>query len=213
MPQKIEAKEILKNKRERILQAQKYIRWGAIIFFIAIGIFLFIGYRNHWFKSPDVLKDFFLSLGHFGVVLSFLLVVINTIAPIIPGGLPALALFMIYGNINGFLLVLISNILGSLISFSLVKRYGETFVKAFVPDKLYHSLIAKIYNEKTATRLAILAFLIPGLPDDATVMICGLTNMRLRRLLVLCIVFKPIPTYLYLFGVTNIFQWILNIFL
>lgn len=213
MSKRINTQEILENKRERIHQIQKIIRRITYVVIIFVLLFLIYGYTQQWFKSPETLYNYFNQLGIFGVILSFLLLVGNTIFPIIPGGLPALALFMLNEKIMGFLLVMIATVLGSIISFLLVKKYGEIFVKAFISDKVYDSLVKKIYDEKTATKLAIIAFLIPGMPDDATVMICGLTDMRLRRMIVLCLLFKPIPTFLYLYGISSLFQWILNILL
>lgn len=213
MSKRINTQEILENKRERIHQIQKIIRRITYVVIIFVLLFLIYGYTQQWFKSPETLYNYFNQLGIFGVILSFLLLVGNTIFPIIPGGLPALALFMLNEKIMGFLLVMIATVLGSIISFLLVKKYGEIFVKAFISDKVYDSLVKKIYDEKTATKLAIIAFLIPGMPDDATVMICGLTDMRLRRMILLCLLFKPIPTFLYLYGISSLFQWILNILL
>lgn len=213
MSKRMNTQEILENKRERIRQIQKIIRRITYIVIVFVLLFLIYGYTQHWFKSPEVLYNYFNQLGVFGVILSFLLLVGNTIFPIIPGGLPALALFMLNEQILGFILVMIATVLGSVISFLLVKKYGEIFVKAFISDKVYDSLVKKIYDEKTATKLAIIAFLIPGMPDDATVMICGLTDMRLRRMILLCLLFKPIPTFLYLYGISSLFQWILNILL
>lgn len=213
MSKRINTQEILENKRERIHQIQKIIRRITYVVIIFVLLFLIYGYTQQWFKSPETLYNYFNQLGIFGVILSFLLLVGNTIFPIIPGGLPALALFMLNEQILGFILVMIATVLGSVISFLLVKKYGEIFVKAFISDKVYDSLVKKIYDEKTATKLAIIAFLIPGMPDDATVMICGLTDMRLRRMILLCLLFKPIPTFLYLYGISSLFQWILNILL
>ncbi|NMB14116.1 MAG: TVP38/TMEM64 family protein [Gallicola sp.] len=213
MPNRINTEEILENKRERIQQIQKIIRRITFVVIIAVALFLLYGNSQHWFDSPEVLSNYFKTLGGAGVVLSFLLLVINTIFPVIPGGLPALALYMLNEKLTGFLFVMAATLLGSIISFLLVKKYGELFVKAFISDKVYDSLVKKIYDEKTATQLAILAFLIPGMPDDATVMICGLTDMRLRRMILLCLIFKPLPTFLYLYGITSLFQWILQTFL
>lgn len=213
MTKKLNTQEILENKRERIHQVQKIIRWATFIIILSVILFLLYGHSRHWFDSPEVLHNYFKALGGFGVVLSFLLLVGNTVFPVIPGGLPALALFMLNEKFIGFLLVMAATILGSVISFLLVKRYGELFVKAFISDKVYDSLVKKIYDERTATKLAILAFLIPGMPDDATVMICGLTDMSLRRMVFLCFVFKPLPTFLYLYGITSLFQWLLKFFL
>ncbi|MDY3051736.1 MAG: VTT domain-containing protein [Ndongobacter sp.] len=196
---------------QRARRIEKRIRIITLIVLIAFGIFLWIGYRNRWFHSARPFADFFLSLGFFGLFFASFLIVINTIFPIIPGSLPSVAGFMAYGTIGGFLLVMAMTLIGSAISFRLSRRFGATFVKAFVPDHIFDDLMKKIVDEKTASRLAAIAFIVPGVPDDATVMICGLTDMRFSRFMLICLLFKPIPTFLYLFGFSSILHWLFTL--
>lgn len=197
---------------KRTKKIERNIRIGTLIFLIALGVFLYVGYKNKWFTSPEPLTDFFVALGPFGFLVASALVILNTMFPVVPGALPSIAMFMAYGNLWGFIFVMIMTLVGSCISFSVSRKFGATFVKAFVPEDIFNSLMAKITNEKTAMKLAAIAFIVPGLPDDATVMICGLTEMRFSRFLMVCLIFKPIPTFLYLFGFSSLlhflFSWI-----
>lgn len=196
---------------EKTHRLQKWIRIITIIVLICVAIFLAYGYSRDWFSSAEPFRDFFLSLGFWGFILGFILVVANTVFPIVPAALPSVGVFMAYGNIIGFLLVMVYTIVGSLLSFYLSRRFGETFVKAFVPNDLYDKLMSKITDEKTATRLAAIAFIVPGVPDDATVMVLGLTDMRPSRLFWLCVLFKPLPTFIYLFGFSSLVGWLISL--
>ncbi len=189
-------------------KAKFIIRLLTAIFIISVIIFLIYGYSNHWFDSEEPLADFFASLGIPGYILGAALIILNTIFPIIPGALPSVAVYMAYGGLVGYLSALVFSIIGSMISFTLSKRYGKTFVLAFVPEDMYQNLIAKIQNEKTAVKIAVIAFLVPGLPDDATVMVCGLTNMKPWTMFIVLLLTKPLPTLLYLWGFSKIVEFL-----
>lgn len=189
-------------------KAKFIIRLLTAIFIISVIIFLIYGYSNHWFDSEEPLADFFASLGIPGYILGAALIILNTIFPIIPGALPSVAVYMAYEGSVGYLSVLVFSIIGSMISFTLSKRYGKTFVLAFVPEDMYQNLIAKIQNEKTAVKIAVIAFLVPGLPDDATVMVCGLTNMKPWTMFIVLLLTKPLPTLLYLWGFSKIVEFL-----
>lgn len=189
-------------------KAKFIIRLLTAIFIISVIIFLIYGYSNHWFDSEEPLADFFASLGIPGYILGAALIILNTIFPIIPGALPSVAVYMAYEGLVGYLSVLVFSIIGSMISFTLSKRYGKTFVLAFVPEDMYQNLIAKIQNEKTAVKIAVIAFLVPGLPDDATVMVCGLTNMKPWTMFIVLLLTKPLPTLLYLWGFSKIVEFL-----
>ncbi len=195
---------------EEAKQAKHRIRLFTGIFIIAVIIFLIYGYSKDWFSSEKPLADFFASLGTYGYFLGVILIVLNTIFPVIPGALPGIAVYMAYGPILGFLTVYIVSVLGSMLSFKLSKRYGKTFVLAFVPTEVYDNLVDRIRNEKTAIKIAIIAFLVPGLPDDATVMVSGLTDMRPWTLFVILVLTKPLPTLLYLWGSSKVIEFLLG---
>lgn len=199
--------------RERISRVEKKIRYITLIVLVLVAIFLFYGYKRDWFSSAEPLKDFFQGLGPIGYILSVALILFNTLFPVIPGALPGLAAYMAYGPVLGYLTVMACSLVGSVASFLISRRYGETFVKAFVPDEVFYKIQSKIKNERTASIILLLAYLIPGLPDDASTMIMGLSDMRLSRFILICLIGKPLPTFLYLFGVTSLVNWVISTFL
>ena len=195
---------------QQVKKVQGRIRIVTLILTILLVFFLLTGYRKGWFDSTGPLESLFARLGPVGFIVAGILVVLNCIIPVFPASLPSVAMFIAYGPVFGFLSVLILNIIGSAITFSLSDQFGEKFVKAFVPDAVFDQIHSKIKDEKTATTLLITAYLVPGVPDDATTMVVGMTNMSLSRFLTIAILCKPIPTYLYLFGFSSILQWIFH---
>lgn len=195
-------------KIQQVKKIQRKIRIITLILFVLLMIFLFTGYQKGWFDSTEPLENLFARLGPIGFIVAGILVVINCIVPVIPASLPSLSMFIAYGPIYGFISVLILNIVGSMITFTLSAQFGEKFVKAFVPDRVFDKIHSKIKDEKTATKLLIMAYLVPGVPDDATTMVVGMTNMSLSRFFWIAVLCKPLPTFLYLFGFSSILQWI-----
>lgn len=195
-------------KIQQVKKIQRKIRIITLILFVLLMIFLFTGYEKGWFDSTEPLEKLFARFGPIGFIVAGILVVINCIVPVIPASLPSLAMFVAYGPIYGFISVLILNIVGSMITFTLSAQFGEKFVKAFVPDRVFDKIHSKIKDEKTATKLLIMAYLVPGVPDDATTMVVGMTNMSLSRFFWIAVLCKPLPTFLYLFGFSSILQWI-----
>ena len=197
-------------KIQQVKKIQRKIRIITLILFVFLMIFLFNGYQKGWFDSTEPLENLFARLGPIGFIVAGILVVINCIVPVIPASLPSLAMFIAYGPIYGFISVLILNIVGSMITFTLSAQFGEKFVKAFVPDRVFDKIHSKIKDEKTATKLLIMAYLVPGIPDDATTMVVGMTNMSLSRFFWIAVLCKPLPTFLYLVGFSSILQWIVQ---
>lgn len=193
---------------DQVKKVQKRIRIITGVVLLLLLIFLIHGYWNGWFSSPEPLEQLFRRLGPTGFIVSSLLVIFNCIFPIMPASIPQLAMFMAYGPLKGFISVFILNIIGSSITFLLADRFGEKFVKAFVPDAVFDKIYSKIENEKTASKILILAYLVPGIPDDATTMVVGMTNMRFSRFLVISLVFRPLPIFIYLYGFSSILRWI-----
>lgn len=188
----------------------KRIRLAVYILLLALGMILLLGYWQGWFTSADPLIDFISRMGILGYLFCGILVIVNTIVPVIPGSLPAIAMFMAYGPLVGFASVLLYNIIGSCISFMISRKYGENFVKAFVAANFFDKYFKLIKDEATAIKLVTFSFLVPGIPDDALTMVSGLTNLRFSKFFLICLFAKPIPTFVYLFGFSTVLHYIIS---
>ena len=67
--------------------------------------------------------------------------VVQVIYPIVPGGMTSVIGYIAFGPIWGFVYNFTGIFIGSLIAFALARRYGETFVKAFVSQETYDKYI------------------------------------------------------------------------
>ena len=82
----------------------------------------------------------------------------------------AILLLVLFGDL--FIISLVS-LLGLLSPFALARRYGETFVKAFVSQETYDKYIGYLdkNNGKSYAMILGAAFALPGFPDDFLCMV------------------------------------------
>ena len=108
-----------------------------------------------YFKEGGGFGELLKSMGIFGPLLFLLLQISQTIYPIIPGGLHNVIGDVIYGHFGGFLLNCTGMVIGSCINFFLGKRFGSSFIKAFLSDKQYDHYIAKMNDGPGFRRLLV----------------------------------------------------------
>jgi len=117
-----------------------------------------------YFKEGGGFGELLKSMGIFGPLLFLLLQISQTIYPIIPGGLHNVIGDVIYGHFGGFLLNCTGMVIGSCINFFLGKRFGSSFIKAFLSDKQYDHYIAKMNDGPGFRRLLNIGFVAPASP-------------------------------------------------
>lgn len=193
-------------------QVKKRIRIVTYVLIALIIAIIVLGSALGWFDSAEPLKNFALNMGWPGFILLSLLVVMNNIVAVIPGNLPGLAMFLAYGPIFGFLSAVFFITLGSFLCFLVSRKYGEIFVKVFIPAETFDKYINKIDNNSNEVKLALIGYWVPGIYDGAVTMILGLSKMPWKQYLLILSLSKPIPTFIYFAGATGLSQVIINWF-
>lgn len=108
------------------------------------------------------------------------MVVLQVIIAFIPGEPIELAAGYAFGFIEGTLLTLLGFLIGSLLVFLLVRKFGVKLVEVFFPaDKIRRFSFLK--NPKKTKTLAFLLMLIPGTPKDFLSYFVGLTQISLKN--------------------------------
>ncbi len=177
----------------------------AVIAVIAVGVILYLGW-DLIFDGPivqllsnrDKMVNAVNSLGIFGPLLYIALQVLQTVVAPIPG--------QIVGSVGGFLFgpwgivwTTIGSSIGAYIVFKLSRKFGRPLM-----EKLFKkSVISKfefILDAKSAPFILFAIFLLPGLPDDLVCYLAGLTNVPIKKLMVL-LVLGHLPSII----VTNFF--------
>lgn len=136
-------------------------------------------------KDVDSLKKWLNGFGIFNYLVFVLLVSMQVIVAIIPGGLYQVAGGYIYGTILGSALCVIGCSIGSMIVFLLVRRYGIRFIRLFISEDSLNK--TKFITESPKCRLLLtICFIIPGTPKDVISYIAGLTNITFFQWLFIC---------------------------
>lgn len=155
-----------------------------VIFFILnmTGLFEEISDIEH-------IKNLILKSGTSGIIICFLIIVLNVILLPAPNMIFYLAITAVYGPLTAFLICYAGTILGSLIAFSIARKFGKRVVIWCFGKKdteKYSALLSK----KGKLPFLIMQFF-PFFPDDILCMVAGLSNMSYKFLTLSIVFVRP----------------------
>lgn len=151
----------------------------AIIF--SLAVFFFIGKPLISFVSePQKFRDWVESFGIFGRVIFVAMIVLQVIVAIIPGEPFEMAAGYAFEVVEGTLLCILGAVIGSVIVFLLVRKFGMMLVEVFFSKEKIESL-KFLQNTKKLTLLFFIIMLIPGTPKDLLSYFAPLTKMSLKN--------------------------------
>ena len=168
--------------------AQK--RWFAGI---GLALFLVLSGLVCWFagrplirfaQSPELFRAWVDEQGIWAPGLFVGMVVLQVIVAIIPGEPLEIAAGYTFGIVEGTLLCLAGSVLGSLIVFLFVRRFGIRAVEVFFPREKLLSL-KFIQNSRRLNLLVFILFFIPGTPKDIMTYFVPFTPMKLSTWLLI----------------------------
>lgn len=153
-----------------------YAVLGPIIAAFIVLSFTFPSLRQ--FASVDYVRTFVLGFGILGFAVYMALVALSVPLPV-----PSTALVIvggvIFGTPIGFILALISMLIGSSISFAMGRFGGRRLVEKLVD--LHHLAHFGFVLEKRGLAAALISYTIPIFPSDAVSFIIGLTKISYRQ--------------------------------
>lgn len=190
------------NENKHLLKIAAMI--GLILTVLLMAYFISIDLFNH----PEIIQTKLESTGALAPLVFFLISIINSVYPVIPGGMGSVIGYTVFGPVFGFTLAFIANLIGSTILFYLVKRFGPPLLSLFFKEKTINKGLSYINKGSYMDFMLALVFVVPGLPDDLFIMISGLSKMSYKRMLLIQIIFKPLTMYLYMAGVNNLLAFI-----
>ena len=169
---------------------------GLILYFLSQG----------YFTDSTKLQALLNQTGIFAPLLFILLQIFQVIIPIIPGGASSALGIVAFGPIWGFVYNYAGLVIGSILAFLLVKRYGKTFILKVCDQKTYDKYIGWLDKGKKFDRFFAAAIFFPCAPDDILFMIAGLTSMTLKKFSMIIILGKPLALIAYSFGLSEILK-------
>ena len=161
------------------VKATKYFTIGGTAF---LFLFMYFLISNGCLTNPEKLEMLIQSFGILAPIFFLLLQIIQVIIPIIPGGISCGIGIILFGPLWGFVLNYTGSMIGAIIAFIMVKKYGHDFVLKFTDQKTYDKYIGWLDRGNKFDKFFTLAILMPGFPDDLLCMIAGLTSMSLKKI-------------------------------
>jgi len=131
------------------------------------------------------IKEWVLSFGAFSPVAYFLIVVGQVILNPIPAGPVTLGGALVFGVWQGLALSMAGSVVGSVLVFAAVRRWGKPLLLRFVDEETYARYSGKLGK---GGWWFFFLMLLPLMPDDAVCALAGLSAMSVGRYVVFMIV-------------------------
>lgn len=150
----------------------------AIAIFVGIPMIRFIG-------DPERFRSWVSERGLWGKVAFVFMKALKVVICVIPGEPLELAAGYAFGTWEGALLCTIGTTIGSLVTFTLVRRYGMAAVRIFFSeDKIERIAFLKASQKRDLVLFAL--NVIPGTPKDLLNYFVGLTDMKFSLWVFMC---------------------------
>lgn len=150
-----------------------------VLFMIAIGWIIGVP-MIRLAEDPEKFRIWVDSYGFWGRVAFVGMVVVQVVVAFIPGEPVELAAGYAFGFVEGTLLTLSGFLIGSMVVFLLVRRFGVKLVEVFFSKRKIREL-QFLKNQKKTKVIALLLMVIPGTPKDFLSYFAGLTRLTLRQ--------------------------------
>ena len=164
----------------------KFAGLAAFFVVMALVVVLLWPYMHELFEPGGldrVIEDV-RSAGPLGVLILLAMQFLQIVVAFIPGEVVQMAAGMMYGPWLGGLVILVGCIVSAAFIFVVVHRLGAPFVQDMVPTKYLDKFRAFEETGKLDIVVFVL-FLIPAMPKDVFTYLVPLTNMPMKKFLVL----------------------------
>ena len=170
---------------KNIFQNKKAIKTAAVVILVIVMIGLTIaGIPLVKLLSTDEGRDALQAIVDsnvvLGVIVYLLLQMLQVVVALIPGGVIQILGGVLFGNFWGTVLCFLGILIGTVVVFSVVRKFGMPVVEAFVDGKGIKRFDFLNDDRKLEATVFIL-FLIPGMPKDALTYIVPLTKIKPSR--------------------------------
>lgn len=165
---------------------RRTLRHLVLLGIVVVGSTLVVGRFVPWLADPIAIRQFVSSYGAFAPVVFVALTAMQVVVAPIPGQAMGFVGGFLFGPLYGSLYSLLGVTIGSTVVFLLSKRYGRPYVERMLSPEAVERFDEFVDGAGPLGLLVI--FLVPGLPDDAVCFLAGVSEIPLRRLVVLVVV-------------------------
>ena len=132
-----------------IIRENKKLIYQLFIAILVMAIISLLLYKpfEHLLNNPETLKNKLSKLGNWGKLILILMMTIQVVFVFLPGEIIEVASGFCYGTFEGMVICLLGAILGTIIIFWLVERYGIKFVNKFYNQEKLNENILQNFTE------------------------------------------------------------------
>ena len=176
------------SDEERKLQERKAAISSIVILLITMGgVFCALHYEEilRMMTDPNYARDIIRQVQPYGALVYVAVQAIQIVIVVIPGEPLELAAGYAFGAVQGSLLCLLGESIGSLIVLFLVRRFGRSIALLFFSEEKLESLKFLHYSPRRLLIYAII-FILPGSPKALLCYFAGLTDIDIHKLMIIC---------------------------
>ena len=170
---------------EIIKENKKLIYRLLLATFIMAG-FCLILYKPfvYLLNNPEHLKAQLDQFGNWGKLFLILIMAVQVVFVFLPGEIIEVASGFCYGEIQGLVICLLGAMIGTVIIYWFVEKYGIRFINKFFNQEKLHE-ISFLKGKKNLELILFIIFFIPGTPKDILTYFAPLTRIKLSSFLLI----------------------------
>ncbi len=176
-----------------------------LVLFLCI-YFLFTLHARGILLDKVKLQEYIAGYGVFAPLVLMLVYILFTMFPIVPSTAASIISFMLFGPVMGFVYSYVATVIGSIINFSISKKFGKGLVVRIIGEKKYEDYVLKYGNHPKYTYIFAFMIFIPLAPDDILSYFTGLTSMSYKKFITIILLCKPFGAFLYALGAIGYFN-------
>lgn len=190
------------------MKQSKFIKNSLIIIFLILfSIFIYWSIKNQIYSSEENFVSAIKNAGIFGPILFIVLETISIIIIFLPCMIGYPVATLAFGPLWSSIYNVFSMILGSLIIYLLVKKYGINIINELDKKQKSKKYIEKLNNKKYK-KFFIIAMLLPIFPDNIICYVTSLSNINLKTYMKIICLCRSWQLIFYCYGFNEIFNFV-----
>lgn len=170
--------EIIKENKKLIYQL-----FIAVLIMAIICLLLYKPFE-HLLNNPETLKNQLDQFGNWGKLILALIMALQVVFVFLPGEIIEVASGFCYGTFEGMAICLFGAIIGTVIIYWFVEKYGIKFVNKFFNQEKLNE-ISFLKKKKNIELILFIIFFIPGTPKDILTYFAPFTRVKLSTFLLI----------------------------
>lgn len=155
----------------------------SIVIMAIISLLLYFPLEN-FLNDPTVLKQQLDKLGNWGKLFLVLTMSLQIVLVFLPGEIIEVASGFCYGTFEGMFICLLGAVIGTIIIYSIVNKYGIKLVNKFFDSNQINE-ITFLKKEKHLEVIIFIIFFIPGTPKDILTYLAPFTKIPMSSFILI----------------------------